>query len=391
MKHSDIISAQISDALPPILDGVAHTVVNYAKMINEHYGKAYTIGPRVGRAEFTEQDIRCRSIPIPRSRPYRLMVPWADRQFLRTIDRLPLDIVHAHSPFVSGSIALRLARKHNIPLVTTLHSKYRDDFKKYVISDKIADMLVRRVCRFYENSDDVWVPNNATGLTLREYGYEGPYHVVYNGVDFTPPTQSQIAEMRVRISRDHSIPESGKILSFVGQMSWKKNIRLILVALHELSKKRRDVHMLFVGEGPDLKAVHEFTRKLGLEKHIHFLGRISDRKELMAVYAASDIFLFPSVYDNDPLVVKEAAACSTPSLLVRGANAAELVRDDENGFLIDHDSGACASRLNMVLDNRQLLQASGVQARHTIYRSWETVAEEVVDRYRYLIDKVTKS
>jgi glycosyltransferase involved in cell wall biosynthesis len=197
--------------------------------------------------------------------------------------------------------------------------------------------------------------------------------------------------MRDNIIRAHNIPVNDHILSFVGQISWKKNIRLILEALHELSKKRSDVHMLFAGEGPDQKAVLEFTRKLSLEKHIHFLGRISDRRELMSVYAASDIFLFPSVYDNDPLVVKEAAACSTPSLLVRGANAAELVRDNKNGFLIDHDSGVCASRLNTILDNKQLLQEAGVQARHTIYRSWETVAEEVVDRYRELIDKVTKS
>jgi glycosyltransferase involved in cell wall biosynthesis len=391
MKHSDIISAQISDALPPILDGVAHTVVNYAKMINEHYGKAYTIGPRVGKAEFTELDIRCRSIPIPRSRPYRLMVPWADRHFLRTIDQLPLDIVHAHSPFVSGSIAQRLARIHNIPLVTTLHSKYRDDFKKYVISEKIADMLVRRVCRFYENSDDVWVPNNATGLTLREYGYDGPYYVMPNGVDFEYIDRSEKQRLAKHAAELFHIPQDVHVLSFVGQMSWKKNLAFTIEALTYVSRKRKDFLMLFVGEGPDQAAVRNEIRRRGLDPYVRFLGRVDERKHLKAVYAISELFLFPSIYDTDSLVVKEAAACRTPSVFLRNTHAASPITDKKNGFIIIDNAADYGARLDRLLNDSKLLADVGDAALSTIYRSWETVAEEVVDRYQYLIDKVTKS
>jgi glycosyltransferase involved in cell wall biosynthesis len=391
MKHSEIISAQISEALPPILDGVAHTVVNYAKMINEHYGKAYTIGPRVGKMHLSELDIRCRSIPIPRARPYRLMLPSTDRRFLRTINELPLDIVHAHSPFTSGSIALRLAKRHNIPLVTTFHSKYRDDFKKYVVSDKIADVLVKRVCRFYEKADDVWVPNNATGLTLREYGYEGPYHVMPNGVDFEHIDRSEKRRLALQAAELFHIPQDVHVLSFVGQMSWKKNLAFTIEALTYVSRKRKDILMLFVGEGPDQAAVRNEIRRRGLDPYVRFLGRMDERMHLKAVYALSDLFLFPSIYDTDSLVVKEAAACRTPSVFLEGTHAASPITDQKNGFIITDNAADYAARLDRLLNDPKLLTDVGDAALSTIYRSWETVAGEVVDRYRELSAKVAKS
>jgi glycosyltransferase involved in cell wall biosynthesis len=382
-----ITSAQISDALPPVLDGVVHTVVNYAQMINRYYGTAYTIGPRVKGHESDERDIRCRSIPIPRSHPYRLMLPWTDRTFLRAIDRLPLDIVHAHSPFGSGAIAERIARRQGIPLVTTLHSKYKDDFMKYVHSENIADMLVRRVSRFYRRADDVWVPNQATGQTLRDYGYEGPYHVMYNGVDFAPVDAQEKEELSNRARELFDIPSGVHVMSFVGQQSWKKNLAFTIEALTFLARQRKDFLMIFVGEGPDKRAIIELTRKRGISSNVQFVGKLSERSHVKAVYALSDLFLFPSIYDTDSLVVKEAAACRTPSVFLEGTHAAAPIRNDDNGFIISPDPMDYALRLHNLLNQPEFTRKVGDRAMETLYRSWETVAAEVVQRYRELIEE----
>ena len=66
---------------------------------------------------------------------------------------------------------------------------------------------------------------------------------------------------------------------------------------------------------------------MGLSERIRFAGALRDRDLLRQIYAASDLFVLPSVYDNAPLTVREAASCGCPSALITGSNAAEGIMD----------------------------------------------------------------
>ena len=97
------------------------------------------------------------------------------------------DIIHAHSPFGAGREAARLARKLDVPLVATFHSKFYDDFKEATGSDRMARLGVKYVIRFFHSADYVWSVNAATAQTLRDYGYQGEITVVPNGTDVGVP------------------------------------------------------------------------------------------------------------------------------------------------------------------------------------------------------------
>ena len=112
---------------------------------------------------------------------------------------------------------------------------------------------------------------------------------------------------------------------------------------------------------------------------------ILDRELLKRYYAAADLFLFPSLYDNAPLVVREAAAMHTPSLLLKDSTAAEIITDGYNGFLCAHTREAFAKRIRSLLDDPETRARVGRNAANTIARSWESVADEVIDRYSQLI------
>ncbi len=145
--------------------------------------------------------------------------------------------------------------------------------------------------------------------------------------------------------------------------------------------------MVFAGEGyatPDMK---KMVRKLDLSDRVRFMGLVSDRKKLQQLYACADLFLFPSVYDNSPLVMQEAAAFEVPSLVVRNSSAAEVIRDDVNGFLTDNDKEALASRINEIMDAGTLIRKVGAEARKSVFRPWETVMEEVYSNYADIIRK----
>ena len=107
-------------------------------------------------------------------------------------------------------------------------------------------------------------------------------------------------------------------------------------------------------------------------------------------YAAADLFLFPSMYDNAPLVVREAAALHTPAVMVEGSTAATILRDGENGYLVPNDLEAFAARLRDLYRDKAAVRRAGLAASRTIVRSWEDVVGEVLDRYDALIARKTR-
>jgi 1,2-diacylglycerol 3-alpha-glucosyltransferase len=123
------------------------------------------------------------------------------------------------------------------------------------------------------------------------------------------------------------------------------------------------------------------VQKLGLNDRVYFLGKILDRDYLRSLFARADLFLFPSVYDNAPIVVREAAAVGTPSLVIAKSNAAEGIVDNVNGFLSDNDSISYSKRIVEIINKRDELENIGKKAQETIYRSWESIVDEVYERY----------
>ena len=121
-----------------------------------------------------------------------------------------------------------------------------------------------------------------------------------------------------------------------------------------------------------------------------FLGKILDRDFLRSLFARADLFLFPSVYDNAPIVIREAAAVGTPSVVIANSNAAEGIVDNVNGFLSDNDSVSYANRIMKVINDRGFLREVGEKARTTIYRNWESIVDEVYQRYIDIIKTYNK-
>lgn len=372
-----------NDCFPPIMDGVSLTTQNYAYWLNKKAGNVCVVTPKSpGAVDDGEYPVyRYSSLPIPMRKPYRLGFPRIDWPFHERIRKLSFDLVHAHCPFSSGVLAMKMARAQHIPLVATFHSKYRADFERAIPSRLVVDYLIRKVIRFYEAADEVWIPQAAVEETLREYGYKGRVEVVDNGNDFAG--EPSVDKIREEARRALDIRPGQPVFLFVGQHIWEKNLAFLLDALAKLG----DVpfRMYFVGSGYAASDLRQRTALLGLESKVTFVGTIVDRDGLKRYYAAADLFLFPSLYDNAPLVVREAAALHTPSVLIRDSTASEIISDSVNGFLSAGSVEAYAARLREVLQAPALVKQVGEEASRTIARSWQNVAEEVYDRYTCLM------
>lgn len=231
-----------NECFPPVMDGVAVTVSNLARHFYQRGAEVSVVPPQIPGLDATLYPYsiyQYLSFPVPGRYPYRSGVPQLDYKFQRQMDALDFSILHAHCPFSSSDVALKMSKRRGIPLVATFHSKYRDDFKRVI------------------------------------------------------------------------------------------------------------------------------------------------PKLMQTIYTAADLFLFPSLYDNAPLVVREAASLGTPSLVTRGSNTAEVIRDGFNGFLADNDVSAFAMRLRYILERPVTISWAASRAAQTLVRPWDDIAAEVLDRYRH--------
>ena len=373
-----------NDNFPPILDGVALTAQNYAYWLHEKGHEVAVVTPYAPKARQIIDSApypiyRYPSIPIPFRPPYRLGLPYIAPKFWRQWNKMQFELVHAHCPFTTGDLALRAHREQNIPLIATFHSKYRQDFEHNVKNEKVVNWMVKHIIRFFELADEVWIPLPAVEDTLREYGFKGHVEVVENGNDFYTPLP-QIEAMRADMRAELGLESDETMLLFVGQHTWEKNIGFILDSLALI--KEKPFQLFMVGTGYAVREIRHRIKALGLAHQVTLLGNIHDRERLKRIYAAADLFLFPSLYDTCGLVVREAAAMHTPSLMLADSTAATAITDGVNGFISPDTQQEYARCIINLMEKPELLNKVGTKASKTISRSWESVMDEVLLRYR---------
>lgn len=376
-----------NDVFPPIMDGVSLTVKNYADNIYAK-GKEVTVVTPFAPGERVRVPYPIyyyTSIPVPMRKPYRFGMPGS--KIVSLLKHIPFEIVHAHAPFSSGHLAMQIAHKQHIPLVATFHSKFRQDFERAIPFTPFVDFAVNHVVNFFNKADAVWVPQASVEPVLREYGYKGEVSVVENGNDFVSSVE-EVNYLREKARKELGMKEGEMMFLFVGQHIWEKNIGFVLEALAKI--KHLPYKFFTIGKGYAEQQIRQKIVELGLEDKATLLGAVYDRDILKSYYAAADLFLFPSLYDNAPLVVREAAAMHTPSVMLAGSTAAEVIDDQQNGFLCVNDPNEYAQLLAYLIDHPQEVKRVGDKASVTLTRSWNDIVTEVLERYKDIEAKYKK-
>ena len=377
-------TVQFGDAFPPIMDGVCVTMMNYAKWLHEKHGDCTVVAPNIaGYVDQTPYKVyRFPSIDSLIKRPYRVGVPSLAPSFQRKMRHLDCDLVHTHSPYVAGEEAYKMARRLGVPLVATFHSKFRDDFYAAFGSNTMANIGVGIAVRFFEKADYVWAVNSPTADTLRSYGYRGEIEIMPNGCDklSIADPQSAITEL----NRTYGIDPGETVFLFVGQQVWHKNIKLVLDAVR-LYFSENPGRLVLVGEGGNAEEIRKYVAADALlAQRVIFTGKILDREKLFAFYLRAHALLFPSLYDNAPLVVREAASVGCPPVLARGSHAAEDFKEDSEVFLCGTTPESLAQKIQDIVENRPLYERVKTGCRD-IAIPWEQIVDRVAERYGEII------
>ena len=377
----------LNDSFPPIIDGVANAVVNYAENIEKHHGHAVVVTPAVPGADdsgFPFPVVRYPSIDTRRLVGYVAGYPFSPETALRVREE-KVELLHTHCPIASAILARSLREVVDAPLVLTYHTKYDIDIAKAVKSRLLQESAIRALVQNVNACDEVWVVSRGAGENLRSLGYEGAYTVMENGVDV--PRGRVSAAAVAAATAGYDLPDGVPLFLFVGRLMWYKGLHIILDALRALREQGQDFRMVFIGAGGDEKEVRAEVETLRLSDRCFFTGSIADRETLRAWYSRADLFLFPSTFDTNGLVVREAAACSLGSVLIEGSCAAEGITDGDTGILIPENGDGLAAALLREGADRAYFARIGETASEKIYLSWEDSVKNARAQYRSVIER----
>jgi 1,2-diacylglycerol 3-alpha-glucosyltransferase len=334
-----------TECYQPIVNGIVASIDALREGLAARDVEVTTIAPRFPHFVDDVRDVvRVPSLPLPTPTAYRLCVPYLnshDRARVRGID-----LVHAHSPFVTGWMAHSYARKQRIPLVFTYHTRL-DAYAHYAPFDRGATerAMIALTRRYANAADAVVVPTGAMELRLRELGVCVPIAIVPSGIDvarFAAGTRSAI--VRARLGASGTEP----LALVIGRLGREKNVELALDALTRVPELR----LAIVGEGPHRVALEERARRLGIAERVVFAGALA-REALPDVYASADVFVFPSTTETQGLVLAEALAAGLPVVAADSPASRDVLGDGARIVAPDPEMVASALRALVVTGRDQ--------------------------------------
>ncbi len=287
------------------------------------------------------------------------------------------DVLHVQCFGPNGAYAAALSRSTGLPLVVTLQGEtVMDDADIFETSRSLRASLrygLRRsaavtACSSFTLDD-----------ARRRFGLEpGRGQVIPNGValDATGPA-----------TRPGGIPDRPYVLA-LGRVVAKKGFDLLVEAYAAVPAERRDVDLVIAGTGTAVDDLRRRAGRLGISDRVHLVGGL-DRSEVAAAMAGAELFVMPSRLEPFGIVILEAWRAGTAVLATTHGGPPELVRDGQDGVLVDpFDRDGFAGALERLLGDHSLRRSLADAGRARVASfAWPVVAE----RYRQVYASVTGS
>ena len=289
----------------------------------------------------------------------------------------PFDVVHTHDRIFRAD----LATLHGIPHRRWVHDVRR---KRMSLFDRATARMEDRLvlkggCRRF-----LAVSSLARKIFLEEYPVNPCLvTVLHPGVDTTSYERLERESCRREVRNRYGIGLDDPLILFVSMNFHIKGLDRVLRGLSHLRKGDPGARfrLLVVGRG-DENHYGRLATELGLGGAVIFAGA-APKEKLPECYLAGDGYAMLSRFDTFGMVVLEAMAAGLPVLVGGQTGARDLVRDGENGFVIEDpdDAAAVADAIRRMLKGDHPAEM-GMEARRTAREhSWDKVASEVVGIY----------
>lgn len=366
--------ALFTECYRPIQNGVVAAVDALSEALRAKGHEVLCITPTMpGYREADLSVVRVPSLPLPTSTAYRLTLPLLPRRAVERMMPRP-SIVHAHSPFVTGWMGMRAARRFRTPLVFTYHTRLEDYVHYVPFEPRMTRSAAVGLTRAYANmADAVIVPTPAMETHLRAIGVTSRIDVVPSGIDvgFFGAGKRR-ADVRTRFG----VAPGEAMVLVVGRLAKEKNLELALAAFAAL--RAPAARLVIVGDGPEREHLVALAARAGIAQDTHFAGELP-RAELPDAYASADVFLFTSRSETQGLVLAEALAAGLPVVAVDTPATRDVL--GSAGAVVAEDAERLAEALSAAVSAERAAVDASAASRFDTRR----LVSRVIDVYASLL------
>jgi len=312
---------------------------------------AISTGDKIGEftKEFEKKSIKVYHKPISQNSLSPLRVIRYYYKFYKFLKSKKIDVLHIHrSDIYLMALCARLAK---IRTIKTMHNKFvnRKFTLPYAITKKnIARNLLN--VKFQTIGESVY--NNEL------YYYKNPSIRINNWFDassFYKPTEiNEKRELRKKLG----IKANAFVVISVGGCSSIKNHHDIIKAIN-LVKGQIEIEYLHLGTGDSEKSEIQLAKELNIIDNIKFLG---NKKNVRDYLISSDVYVMSSKFEGLSIACIEAMACSLPLILYNSPGLKDLIKNNDNGFLIEPNYNLLAEKIIVYHNNVTLMNEKGINA-----------------------------
>ncbi len=208
--------------------------------------------------------------------------------------------------------------------------------------------------------------------------YDREIFVLPNGIDSWKFNSLSKENSR----KELKIQENEKIILFVGGLRHVKGARYLIEAMKTIIDREKNARLLIVGDGDEKEFLKDLVKRLNLQEHVNFAGKIPN-ENIPEYMVASDIFVLPSLSEGFPVTVLEAMASGLPIVTTDVRGLSEIVKEGENGFLVKPENpGEIAEKVLLILEDTELRERISLSNKEKSKKySWESVVARLEDVY----------
>lgn len=216
------------------------------------------------------------------------------------------------------------------------------------------------------------------------------YSVIYTGMKLNLSSQTlQNNKSKQKIREDFGLPQDPEtiVLGSIGRLEDRKNQKELIKMLPILIKKVKKIHLVLIGDGPNMKPLLKYTQQLGVADYISFTGYISN---VWKILPAIDIHCMVSLWEGLPRVLVQTSSAKIPNVCYEVDGAWEIVEHEKSGYIIPRgDALQYIDKLVYLATNHKARKECGAQAFKLADSRWslDKFGEDTLTLYKSLLSR----
>lgn len=285
------------------------------------------------------------------------------------------DIVHAHSLFSNGYIALRLKKTYGIPYIVAVRNTDVNTFFKYMIHLRRLGVDILK-----EADKIIFLSKPYRDLVIERYVPTKLKKEIFDKTEIIPNGIDDFWFQNLATS-SASLEENDLRLVYAGTINKNKNLKTTVKAIELLQQKGYNVHFTVVGRIAD-QNIHQQISALPFVKYIE----PKPKEELVEIYRADDIFIMPSITESFGLVYAEAMSQGLPVIYTKGQGFDEQFEEGQVGYHVDcFNAEEIAQRIINIYSDYQSMSLRCRVLSDTF--DWKSIEPVYLDIYKSIVLK----